>query len=152
MPLLTSPIPVLGTSFVMQLDGFDKFPLMNVSLAELSGTKIESFVVGATGMTKNVAVERPKTGEITVTRALRAGAPDAMVLYDWHKKAFTNGYEKAIQAGSIIGYNTSKERVSEFTFEGAWPKSYKWPALDAKGGSFLKEEVVLSCDIWTRVK
>jgi phage tail-like protein len=149
---LKTPIPVLGTSFVLQLKGFDQFPLMNVSLAELAGQKIEEFAVGKKGVGKSVGVERPKTAEITVTRALRAGTKDAMMLYDWHKKAFTNGYESAIQDGSIIGYDTSRKPVSEFAFWGAWPKSYKWPALDAKGGSFLKEEVVLSCDIWTRVK
>ena len=145
-------IPVLGTSFVLDLEKAKAFPLASVTIAELGGAAVEEWLVGAKGRKKSVAVERPKTSDITIGRAFRAGTPDAMVLYDWHKTVYENGYTKALQDGAIIGFDTTRKEISRFNFYEAWPKSYKWPALDAKGGSFLKEEIVIVCNRWERIK
>jgi phage tail-like protein len=148
---MADPVPVLGTNFVIKFDGLDPFPLLSFSLAGLEATKIEEFAVDPKGaMYKRVAVGRPKNVEVTLSRAFVAGDKGAMELYNWHKTAFTAGYEKAIRDGSIKGYDTSDTLRIEFTFTNAWPKSYKWPALDAKGGSFLTEEITISCDSWRR--
>jgi phage tail-like protein len=146
-------VPILGTNFVLNLDGMPKFPLLSVSLAGLEAAKIEEFSIDAKGdMFKRVAVGVPKNAQITVSRAFLADDPNAMKLYDWHKKAFTAGYEDAIRDGSIDGYDTRNKLLSSFHFENAWPKTYTWPGLDAKGGSFLVEQITLSCDYWWREK
>jgi phage tail-like protein len=146
-------VPILGTNFVLRITGMPELPLLSVSLASLDATKIEEFAIDPKGnQFKRVAVGIPKNSEITVTRAFLADDPHAMTWYDWHKSAYEAGYAKAVHNGSIDGYDTSDNHLSSFSFDNAWPKSYKWPALDAKGGSFLVEEITLSCDYWRRDK
>ena len=145
-------IPVLGTHFVLNITGLPKFPLLSVSLATLDAAAIEEFSIEGGHQWKRVAIDKPKAVEITVSRAFLADDPHALTLYDWHKKTYSAGYDDAVKGGSIDGYDTRNKHLSSFEFTNAFPKTYKWPALDAKGGSLLVEEITLSCDYWWRAK
>lgn len=146
-------MPVLGTNFVLSVDGLGKFPILSLSIADLSANKLEEMTIAADGkMGRKVFVDRVDTAEFTVSRPLLGGDSASMELYKWHMQVVEGDYKGAVRNGSITGYDSANVMLTEYTFTRGWPKSYKWPALDANAGSILTEEVTVIADEWRRVK
>lgn len=92
---------------------------------------------------RRVAVYRETFDDLEMERGVKPGATS---VWDWEKQA-SEGDEKGKKKVAITLMDRSGEPVAQWEFEGAWPKNYEPPDLDASAdGDVATESITVNFD------
>jgi phage tail-like protein len=83
---------------------------------------------------------------------LKQGVTDDLYFWDWRKLVEEGDMKSARKNGSFVMHNTKGEKIAEWQFTNAWPRSIKGPSADATSSEVAIEELEIVCEGYKRVQ